>query len=87
MAYWAKPPLPHNQVLTFHPKVEDLVAEDHPVRLYREILWELRWTGWEARYHGGRGQPPIHPRYIPGAILHGVALCIRSSRQLEDARG
>lgn len=62
-----------------------MVSEDHPVRLYYEILSGLDWSDWEARYHGRRGQPPIHPLILCASILYGLNRGIRSSRQLEDA--
>ena len=37
------------------------------------------------RYDGHRGQPPIHPMRLAGAILYGLMRGIRSSRELEDA--
>jgi len=53
--------------------------------LVDEILAEVDWSSWEAVYNGRRGQPPIHPRYIAGAILYGMYRSIRSSRKLEEA--
>ena len=45
----------------------------------------MDWSKWEQKYHGYRGQPPIHPRLMAGAILYGLIKNIRSSRQLEEA--
>jgi transposase len=53
--------------------------------LVDEILAKVDWSDWEAEYNGHRGQPPIHPRYIAGAILYGMYRGIRSSRKLEEA--
>jgi len=85
MSYWAKPRIDRRQVLLFSPTLDESLSKDHPVRLYWEILQELDWSAWEARYDGRRGQPPIHPRILAGAILYGLSKGIRSSRQLEDA--
>ena len=85
MAYWAKPEINRHQVQMFCPTLDSMISEDHPVRLYEEMLSALDWREWEARYHGRRGQPPIHPRILAGAILYGLNRRIRSSRQLEDA--
>jgi transposase len=62
-----------------------MIDEDDPVRLVDEVLAEVDWSNWEAEYNGHRGQPPIHPRYIAGAILYGMYRSIRSSRKLEEA--
>jgi len=85
MAYWAKPKISRTQVFLFSPTLDESISEDHPVRLYWEILNGLDWSDWEARYNGQRGQPPIHPQVRAGAILYGLNKGIRSSRQLEDA--
>jgi transposase len=62
-----------------------MIDKDDPVRLVDEVLTEVDWSNWEAKYNGHRGQPPIHPRYIAGAILYGMYRGIRSSRKLEEA--
>jgi transposase len=62
-----------------------MIDEDDPVRLVDEVLAGVDWSNWEAEYNGHRGQPPIHPRYIAGAILYGMYRGIRSSRKLEEA--
>lgn len=85
MGQWAKPAIPRGQMRLFYPTVEDMIGEDHPVRLFDEILRTQDWREWESCYDGHRGQPPIHPRLMAGAILYGLSLRLRSSRQLEDA--
>jgi transposase len=68
------------------PKLDDMIAEDDPVRLFDEVLSSVDWRPWEAKYKPGkRGQPPIHPRFIAAAILYGLYRGIRSSRRLEEA--
>jgi transposase len=87
MDYWAKPGLDRRQTLLMYPTLDDCISGDHPVRMLDEILQACDWSGWEAEYHGGRGQPPIPPRVMAGAILYGLMRRIRSSRQLEYACG
>lgn len=65
------------------PTLNEMVGEDHPVRLFDEILGRMDWSVWEGRYHGRLGQPPIHPRVMAGVILYGMTLRVRSSRALE----
>jgi transposase len=76
-----------DQIVLFAPTLEARIPEDHPVRLLDEILAGYDWSAWEARYHGSRGQPPIHPRFLAAAILYGFTRGIRSSRKLEYAIG
>jgi len=85
MGSWAKPELERKQAVLIPVSLEEVIPGDHPVRLFDEILRALDWRDWEGRYHGERGQPPIHPRVLCSAILYGLKRGIRSSRQLEDA--
>lgn len=85
MKYWAKAPMDRQQVTLFSPTLDAVIEEEHPVRLFWEVLSAQDWTLWEARYHGHRGQPAIHPRILAGIILYGLSQRIRSSRALEAA--
>jgi transposase len=87
MDYWARPGLDRRQTLLMYPTLDDCISGDHAVRMLDEILQACDWSAWEAEYHGGRGQPPIPPRVMAGAILYGLMRRIRSSRQLEYACG
>ena len=83
--YWADPFLDRERTKLFFPTLDSTIDQDDPVRLVDEVLAEIDWSDWEAEYNGHRGQPPIHPRYIAGAILYGMYRGIRSSRKLEEA--
>src|SRR5512140_75592 len=85
MVRWASAAMDRQQVAMFYPTLDDMIDQDHPVRLFDEILEQLDWSAWEAEYHGRLGQPPIHPRIVAGVILYGMSLGIRSSRALERA--
>ncbi len=85
MSYWAKPPMDRKQIALFSPTLDATIDEDHPVRLFDDILARMDWSPWEARYDGNRGQPPIHPRTVAAVILYGMSMGIRSSRVLERA--
>lgn len=87
MVRWAAAPMNREQMAMFSPTLDGMVSEDHPVRLFDEILAALDWSEWEAVYAGQLGQPPIHPRILAGVILYGLSLGIRSSRALERACG
>jgi transposase len=83
MDYWARAPRNREQIVLFAPNLDEMIPEDHPVRLFDEILGLCDWSDWEAEYHGKRGQPPIHPRVLAAVILHGLTRGVRSSRHLE----
>jgi len=83
MSHWAETPMDRKQVLLFFPTLDDSISEDHPVRLYDEILASCDWSSWESQYVLVAGQPPIPPRMVASAILYGLSQGIRSSRVLE----
>jgi len=85
MAYWSKAPIDRGQVALFAPTLDSWIPEDHPVRLFDEVLSTLDWSSWEACYCGCAGQPPIHPKIVAGVILYGLSMGMRSSRTLERA--
>jgi len=82
-AYWRPAPVPREQIALFATTLEDRIPQDHPVRLVDEILDRLDWTDWEAEYHSGQGQPPIHPKVISKVLLFSMIRGIRSSRKIE----
>jgi transposase len=83
MDYWAKAPIKREQIVLFAHMLDDAIPDDHPVRLFDEILAARDWSPWKAEYHGSRGQPPIHPKVLAGVLLYGLTRGVRSSRQLE----
>jgi len=83
--YWAKPKYERHQLLLFGPSVDDAVPQDHAVRALDAILQQLDWSRFEATYDGHRGQPPVHPRDMSGALLYGLMCGLRTSRLVEDA--
>jgi transposase len=73
------------QMVLFSPKLDAVIGPDHPVRLLDEVLSALDWSPWERRYCLELGQPPFHPKVVASALLYGLSLGLRSSRQLERA--
>jgi len=71
------------QVTLFSPTLDAMIGEDHPVRLFDELLSMCDWSPWEGHYFLVHGQPPIHPRIVAGVILYGLSRGMRSSRVLE----
>lgn len=81
--YWQDAPMPREQLVLIPTALEEIIPNDHPVRLVDEILDRLDWTTWEATYHGAFGQPPIHPSVMAKIMLFALIRRIRSSRQIE----
>jgi transposase len=73
--------------VVFEPTLDHSIPQDHPVRLFDELLHRFDWTPWEARYSGRTGRPAIHPRVLASVLLYGLSLGVRSSRRLERACG
>jgi len=83
MANWAQPKMQREQVKLFSPNLDAMIPDDHPVRLFDDLLGLCDWTPWENHYCQVHGQPAIHPRVIAGVILSGLSRGMRSSRTLE----
>ena len=81
--HWAPAPRPREQIALFSPTLEEMIGEDHPVRLLDEILRGIDWSPWVTPCGEHRGRPPIHPRILAGIILYGLTHRFRSSRVLE----
>ena len=81
---FAVPKALRGQLVLFARCLDEAIAADAPVRGLVRLLEEMDWTQWEQAYEGC-GQPPIHPRYMAGAILYGLMHKVRSTRELEDA--
>jgi transposase len=86
MTRWATATMDRTQILMFSPTLDSVVPDDHPVRLFDEILSAMDWASWE-NYYIGFGQPAIHPRVVASVLLYGLSQGIRSSRRLEWACG
>ena len=85
MGYWDEAPIPRDQIVLIATTLGDRIPNDHPVRLFQEILAGLDWSPWENHYCQVAGQPAIPPLIVAGAILYGMSHGIRSSRRLEWA--
>ncbi len=85
MTQWARPPQKREQMVLFAERLDDCLPPDHVVRLLDELLQQVDWSRWEARYHTHRGQPAIHPRVLASVLLYGILTRIRTSRGLEEA--
>ncbi len=79
---WASAPQQREQMVLFAKRLEDAIAPDHTVRMLDSILSspQIRWSEWEAAYHGRLGQPPIHPSVLAKVLLYGLMTRLRASR-------
>ena len=82
---WAMPPVARDQLVLFESSLDEVIPDDHLVRVLDEILRSLDWSPFEAKYHGTLGARPVHPRVLTSIILYGHLTRVRSSRQLEAA--
>ncbi len=75
--------MPREQLVLIPTHLEDMIPEDHPVRLLDELLNLMDWTEYESVYHGARGQPPIIRRCSAKCCWFAMIRRIRSSRLIE----
>lgn len=87
LSYWARAPQPRGQAVLFQTRIDDVIPDNHIVRVFAEILDGYDWSAWESHYDGVRGQPPIHPKVLAGLWLYGLRRGFRSSRRLEYMAG
>jgi transposase len=81
--YWAEAVIVREQRTLFSPTLDEMIDEDHEVRLLDEALRLMDWTEWECVHKRERGQPPIHPRVIAGLWLYGM---MRKMRKMRTSR-
>jgi transposase len=78
------PKVPRHQMILYPQSLDQVITQNAPVRRLAALLDEIDWSTWEQAYTGW-GQPPIHPRYMAGAILFGLLHKVLSTRELEEA--
>ena len=73
-----------NQPMLIPPSYDDLVPENHPVRVVNAVIERINISGLEASYKGG-GTSSYHPRMLLKVVIYGYLRNIYSSRKLEQA--
>jgi len=73
-----------HQIMAFPPSLDELVAEDHPVRVVQEVLERIDITALLHQYKPG-GASSYHPRMLLKALVYAYINNIYSSRKIEDA--
>lgn len=72
------------QCLLLPQNLEELIQENHPVRVVSEVVDRLNLEGLIKRYKGG-GTSSHHPRMLLKVVVYGYLCNIFSSRKLEEA--
>ena len=75
-----------DQAFLLPPALSELLPEDDPVFLLREVLLsKFDLSAFHERYRCERGQPPYHPALMVGLFFYGGMQRIYSSRRLAQA--
>ena len=72
------------QQMLLPPSYEDLVPENHPVRVVNEVIDRIDISGLEASYKGG-GTSSYNPRMLLKLVLYAYIRNMFSSRKIEQA--
>lgn len=59
-----------NQPMLIPPSYEDLVPQNHPVRVVNEVIERIDISGLEKSYKGG-GTSSYHPRMLLKVVVYG----------------
>ena len=73
-----------NQPLLIPPSYDDLVPENHPVRVVNEMIERIDISGLESSYKGG-GTSSYHPRMLLKVLVYAYLRNIYSTRKIEQA--
>lgn len=73
-----------HQLMAFPPNLDDLVNQDHPVRVVNAVIDKLDINGLIDQYKPG-GTSSYHPRMLLKVLLYAYINNIYSSRKIEEA--
>ena len=77
-------PYHQNQLMVFPPTFEEMIDQDHPVRVVNKIIDAINLDPILHKYKGG-GCTSYHPRMLLKVLVYGYLSNIYSSRKLEAA--
>lgn len=77
-------PYQQNQYMALPPSLDELIADNHPVRIVNHVIDEIDIDGLVKKYKGG-GCSSYHPRMLLKVLIYGYLNNIYSSRKLERA--
>ena len=75
-------PYDQDQMFLLPPSLNEWVREDHPSRVFSEIIDKLDTTAF--RQSKAEGRPAYHPAMMIKVLLWGYATGVRSSRKVEE---
>lgn len=75
-------PYEQDQMFLLPPSLNEWVREDHPSRVFSEIIDRLDTTAFRQPKEEGR--PAYHPAMMIKVLLWGYATGVRSSRKIEE---
>lgn len=75
-------PYDQDQMFLLPPSLNEWVREDHPVRVFSEIIDRIDTTSFREPKEEGR--PAYHPKMMIKVLLWGYATGVRSSRKIEE---
>jgi len=73
-----------NQLILLPPSFDELIPEEHPVRVVHQVIDEINFDPVLRKYKGG-GSSSYHPRMLLKVLVYGYLNNIHSSRKLESA--
>lgn len=73
-----------NQPMLLPPSYDEMVPENHPVRVVNEVIERVDITALESSYKGG-GTSSYHPRMLLKVLVYAYLKNIYSSRKIEQA--
>jgi transposase len=73
-----------DQPMLLPPSYEDLVPENHPVRVVNEVMERIDISALERSYKGG-GASSYHPRMLLKVVVYAYLRNVYSSRKIEQA--
>jgi transposase len=77
-------PYHQNQLMVFPPTFDELISQDHVVRVVSQIIDQIDLDPILRKYKGG-GSSSYHPRMLLKVLVYGYLSNIYSSRKLEAA--
>ncbi len=76
-------PYEQSQINLLPPNIEELIPEDHMVRVINSVVEQLDLRSLYRSYLE-EGQPAYHPKMLIKILLYGYAIGVRSSRKIAE---
>jgi transposase len=74
----------NNQIMLLPPSLEELIIENHPVRLINQVIDQIDIDSLLKNYKGG-GTSSFHPRMMLKVLVYAYINNVYSSRKIESA--